>query len=101
MSSDVYRNLKSELDKGKKAAVVTFINHGDSRSGSSHHKLILTEERLHTSDTLRCLDETTVNRAKFALETGNVQYFQLNFLSGCLKESACRMIRLEMNCHPA
>jgi xanthine dehydrogenase accessory factor len=76
MSSDIYKSLKSELDKGKKTVVVTLMNDGDSGGGSSHHKIILTEEQLHTSNTIHCLDEATVNKAKLALETGNLQYFQ-------------------------
>jgi xanthine dehydrogenase accessory factor len=76
MNSSVYRSLKSELDKGKKAVVVTLMNHGDSGSESSHQKMILTEERLHTSDAIHGLDETFVNKGKVALETGNIQYFQ-------------------------
>ncbi len=76
MSADIYRSLKSELDKGKKAVVVTFMNDGDSGRGSFHHKIILTEEQLHTSNTIHCLDETAVDKAKLALKTGNLQYFQ-------------------------
>ena len=64
MGSDIYRSLKSMLDKGKKAAVVTFMNHGDS----SHNKTILTEEQLQTSGTI-------ADKAQFALKTGKVQYF--------------------------
>jgi len=76
MNSDIYRSLKSELDKGKKAAVITFMNDGDSEGDSAHKKIILTEEQLRTSNTIHDLDETIVNKARFALETGDLQYFQ-------------------------
>ncbi|MCE5348328.1 MAG: XdhC family protein [Bacteroidales bacterium] len=76
MNSDIYMSLQSELNKGKKAAVVTLMNAGDSGGDSSPKKLILTEEQLLTSDTIHYLDETTVNKAQFALQTGNLQYLQ-------------------------
>lgn len=76
MSSDTYRRLKSELDKGKKAVVVTLMNDGDSEGNSLHNKIILTEEQLSTLSTISYLDETTVDKAKFALKTGNLQCFQ-------------------------
>jgi len=47
MSSDIYRSLKSEVDKGKKAVVVTLMNDGDS-GDSLHNKIILTQEQLST-----------------------------------------------------
>lgn len=76
MSSDIYRSLKSELDKGKKAAVVTLMSDRHSQGDPSPRKFILTEEQLRTSDTMDYLDQTTVNRAQFALKTGSLQFFQ-------------------------
>lgn len=76
MNSDIYRNLKSILDSGKKAAVVTLMNNGDVVGNYSYNKIILTEEQLRVTDNIRHLDEATVNMTKFALETGNLQYIQ-------------------------
>ena len=76
MNSDIYRSLKSELDQGKKAVVVTFLNDGDSGGDSTQGKIILTEDQLRTSNTIHNLDETIVNKAQFAVATGNLQYFQ-------------------------
>lgn len=70
MSSDIYRSLRSELDKGKKAAVVTLLN------DVSHNKILLTEEQLRASNTIANMDETIVEKARFALQTGNLQYFE-------------------------
>lgn len=77
MNSDIYRSLKSEVDKGKKATVVTIIRDGDS-GGPLHNKVILTEEQLRHPGTTHYLDDTIVNRARFALQTGNLQYFQVS-----------------------
>ncbi|HWQ41771.1 MAG TPA: XdhC/CoxI family protein, partial [Desulfosporosinus sp.] len=68
--------MKSELNNGKKAAVITTINDGESGGDSSPKKIILTAEQLSTSQTIHYLDETIVHKAQFALETGNLQYFQ-------------------------
>ena len=59
MSSGIYRRLKSELNKGKRAAVVTLLDDREGRGESSHNKILLTEEQLRTSDTIHNLDETT------------------------------------------
>lgn len=72
MNSDIYRSLKSVVDKGKKAAVITFMNDEDS----SDNKIILTEEQLSASDTIHNLDDIIVNKAQSALKTGKVQYFK-------------------------
>lgn len=71
MSSDIYRSLKSELDNGKKAAVITVMNDGDAVI----KKIMLTEEQLRTSPACEELDDKIVNKARFALYTGDVQYF--------------------------
>lgn len=86
MSSDIYRSLRSELDKGKKAAVVTILNDGGSKGSPSHNKTILTEEQLSTFSTISNMDEEIVNRAQFALKTGNLQYFQSSNGSSVLIE---------------
>ena len=73
--SSVYRSLKCELDQGRKAAVVTLI---DDREGIGEHsrKMILTEEQLLTPGTIHNLDTVIARKAKFALETGKLQYFR-------------------------
>lgn len=76
MNPVVYRSLKSELDKGKKAVIVTLMNDRVSGEDSSHNKFIFTEEQLRTSNTIPNLEETTAEKARFALETGNLQYFK-------------------------
>lgn len=74
MNSDIYRSLKSELDKGKKAVVVTFMK--DSGGDSTYKKIILKEEQLLASSTINNLDEIYVSQARSALETGDLQYIQ-------------------------
>ncbi|WP_337985371.1 XdhC/CoxI family protein [Dehalobacter sp. DCM] len=74
------------LDKGKKAAVVTLMNNGDGGRGSLPRKIILTEEQLCTSQMNHHLDETIVNKAQFALETGNIQFYEASVGAGILIE---------------
>lgn len=76
MNSDVYRSLKSELDIGKKAVVITLMGDGKTGGDSSHKMFFLTEEQLNAPDTLNFLEETAVEKAQYALKTGNLQYFQ-------------------------
>lgn len=76
MNADIYRRLKSELDKGKKAIVLTSMNDGDTGEDSAPKKVILTEEQLSTSNNTHNLDKTIVKKAQFALDTGDLQYFQ-------------------------
>lgn len=76
MNSDIYRSLKSELDRGKKAVVVTLLNDGDRGGDSAPKKVFITEEQLRSSNTIHNLDETIVYKAQFALETGNLQNYR-------------------------
>lgn len=77
MSSDIYKSLKSELDNGKKAVVVTFMNDGENRESSlPEKKFIITDEQLRNASNIQGLDETVVAKAQFALDSGNLQYFQ-------------------------
>jgi xanthine dehydrogenase accessory factor len=76
VNASVYRSLKYELDNGKKAVVVTFLEDCANGLKSSRSKMILTEEQLYAHERIPFLDETTAKQAKLALEEGNLQYFQ-------------------------
>lgn len=86
MSSGVYLSLKRELDKGKRAVMVTLINECDESGGSSSDKMLLTEEQLGNSDDIPKMDPATVSKAKAALETGKLQYFQVSKAVSILAE---------------
>ena len=77
MSSDIYRRLKSELDNGKKAAVVTLIDNSGDGTGSSCNKILFTAERLRTSEMTAPLDSATADKVSSALETGTLQYLRI------------------------
>ncbi|MGI5921251.1 MAG: XdhC family protein [Syntrophomonadaceae bacterium] len=76
MSADIYKSLKSELDNGKKAAVVSLMNNEISGSDILYKKIMVTEGQLRTCNTIHDLDETIVAKIQLALDTGNLQYFQ-------------------------
>lgn len=86
MSSDIYQSLKSELDSGKKAIMVTFMHSGDSAGDSSHKKIMLTDEQLRHANTIPDLDETIADKAQWALASGELQYFQTPDGAGILIE---------------
>lgn len=71
MSSGIYRSLIGELDNGRKAAVITVIND----EAAVKKKIMLAEEQLQISAACDNLDDTIINKARFALYTGDVQYF--------------------------
>ena len=77
MSSYVYRRLKSELDNGKKAAVVTRIDNSGDGTGSSCNKILFTGERLRASEMTAPLDPAAADKARSALETGTLQYLRI------------------------
>ncbi|MEA4926541.1 MAG: XdhC/CoxI family protein [Syntrophomonadaceae bacterium] len=86
MSSDIYQSLKSALDSGKKAVVVTFMNDGGSAGDFAHKKIMLTDEQLHHANTIPDLDETIADKAQWALASGELQYFQTPDGAGILIE---------------
>ena len=84
MSVGIYRNLKSELDKGKKAVVVTVL-HGREEQ-CSIKKRILTEEQLRIPDMIQGLEAETVKKAQDTMNTGTLQYFRARDGSAVLAE---------------
>ncbi|WP_027398478.1 XdhC family protein [Anaerovorax odorimutans] len=76
MSNTVYNSLKLELNKGKKAVVVTFIDDTNSMRKLLHNKIIITEEQVLDSKSIYDLDEMTFNKVQFAFNTGNLQFLR-------------------------
>ena len=72
MSSEIYMALKRELDKGKKAVVVT--QWRECKEESFPLKMIVTENMLWHSEHACGLDSAMLSAATSALETGRVQY---------------------------
>lgn len=75
MNSDIYRALKNELDKGKKAAVITYMKDGDDQKDAAYKKIILAEEQLRALNKSD-LDETLLSKARLALKTGDLQFIE-------------------------
>ena len=98
MSAGVYLSLKRELDKGRRAVVVTFMNGDEKGCGAVEIKVMLTEEQLLNtgmpSESIPVMDlnavdlsgDAVIKRAKFALETGKLQYLQISNQSRVLIE---------------
>jgi Xanthine and CO dehydrogenases maturation factor, XdhC/CoxF family len=86
MSSDVYKSLQKALDNGKKAVVATLMNMGDSQGESAHKKIILTDEQVRESNTIDNLDEAVIHKARLALDTGDLQYYEAENGSSTLIE---------------
>jgi xanthine dehydrogenase accessory factor len=73
MSAGTYIQLKRELDKGKKAVVVTTMSGGEDER-TKPCKLLLTEEQLFDPDKIHTIDAAMIQKAQLALTTGKLQY---------------------------
>lgn len=92
MNSSVYKSLMEELNKGKKAVMVTIMDNTDGDEYSAPNKILLTAENLQLSkdneflnknmipynrvDAINYLDSTIYQKAQEALEFGNLQFVQ-------------------------
>lgn len=72
MNVDIYKSLLSEVDAGKRAVVVTRLNNNETKS--SQEKVLFTEESLCEHNCMLEFDENVYTKAKYALETGNLQF---------------------------
>lgn len=76
MVSEIYRKLRSELNKGRKAVLITLMNCGNGNGDYLHQKVMLTEEQLMNQEFKECPDEI-IKRAHSALKTGKLQYINV------------------------
>lgn len=76
MNADTYKNLLTKVDAGKRAVVVTVMNNDESKS--SQKKILLTEESLSNNNSTSDFDEIVYEKAKYALETGNLQFVKVS-----------------------
>lgn len=68
MSENVYKKLLDIVDSGKKAAMVT--------NFENKEKFILTEEDLFAEDQEPAADKMICDKAKYALITGNLEFYK-------------------------
>lgn len=73
MSDNIYKNLLDHIDAGKRAVLVTATG-----GNSCENKYLFTEETLQTNDCKLNLDEVVYQKAKYALETGNLQFVKVS-----------------------
>ncbi len=90
MSTGIYLRLKRELDKGRRAVVVTFINGAGKSCGTVKIKVMFTEQQLLNTgmptESMSAMDhaadlygmDAVAKHAKFALESGKLQYLQIS-----------------------
>lgn len=74
MNADTYKNLLAEVDAGKRAVVVTIMNKNEGKS--SQKKFLLTEGNLGSYNFTSGFDEMVCEKARYALETGNLQFIK-------------------------
>jgi len=76
MGASVYNSLKSELEKGRKAAVITVISIKEGNGETPENKIIITEEQLLGAEKIPHPGVSIAEKVKYALETGKLQYYQ-------------------------
>lgn len=78
MNKNVYKSLLHETNNGKKSVIVTKLCSRDYESISSRNKTIFTEESLYNENCKNSLNEIVNKMARYALETGNLQYVKVS-----------------------
>lgn len=75
MHSNIYRKLKNELDHGRKAVVLTWLNH-PSVDAAGLAKSLLTQEELFTAPLPEYCNASAFERVKISFDTGCPQLCQ-------------------------
>lgn len=78
MNVNVYGRLLNKVDSGKRAVMVTKFDQGDSESKLLYDKTLLAEDDLYTNNYRYNFDENVFEKAKDALETGNLQVIKIS-----------------------
>lgn len=78
MNINIYKNLLDEVDAGKKAVMITLMDNRNCKNNSSYNKTLLTEDSLHTDSCIDNFNEMVYQKAKYALETGNLQLIKVS-----------------------
>jgi len=74
MNVDTYKNLLEEVVAGNNAVMITILSNEDCNHKASQNKTLFTEESLNTFNRITDLDELLYQKAKYAIETGNLQF---------------------------
>ena len=74
MNIDPYKNLLDEIGSGNNVVMITMLTNNNCENKPSQNKTLFTEESLNSYNCISDLNEVLYQKAKYALETGNLQY---------------------------
>jgi len=74
MNIDTYKNLLTEVGAGNNAVMITQLNNKSGENKPSQNKTLFTEESLFANNPLSDLDELLYQNAKYAIQTGILQF---------------------------
>lgn len=78
MYVDTYKNLLKEVGSGNNAVIITMLDNKSCENKPSQNKTLFTEESLNSYNRVSDLDEVLYQKAKYAIETGILQFFKIS-----------------------
>lgn len=78
METNIYKSLLEKINAGKRAVVVTILDNIHDDINSSQNKALFTQESLLEYSKTSNFDEIIYEKAKYALETGNLQCIKIS-----------------------
>ena len=78
MNIDSYRSLLDELGAGRNALMITRLDNKNSENELPQNKTVYTEESLSTHNLNSDLNELLLEKAKYSMETGNIQFAKVS-----------------------
>lgn len=78
MEINVYGDLLEEINAGKRAVIFTTLDSSQRDIISSQNKILFTQDSLLTYRKSSDFDEIIYEKAKYALETGNLQFIKVS-----------------------
>jgi len=76
MNVDTYKNLLFEVGAGNNAIMITTLDNKNCENKPSHNKTLFTEKSLNAYKPIYDLDDILYKKAKYALETGNLEFIK-------------------------
>jgi xanthine dehydrogenase accessory factor len=84
MKDNIYKNLMSELNEGKQAVIITYLN--KSKPEKKLNKILLAKEKMDNQSTVGLLGENLYNVAQEVFENGKIRWYNENEVETVLIE---------------
>ncbi len=78
MNLDSYRSLLHEVNQGRNSVMITMLDNKNPENKTSQNKTVYNEESLSAHYLTSGLDELLYQKAKYSMETGNIQFVNVS-----------------------